>query len=64
MLIIRILGVRLNIVGVVDRDHDRAERVLGIKKADITIQGYATTKIFNSLDEAGSILSSENISPQ
>jgi hypothetical protein len=50
---------------VVDRDHDRAERVLAIKKADINIKaGYATTKIFNSLDEAGSTLSSESTSPQ
>ena len=65
MLTNRILGERLNIVGVVDRDQCRAERALAIKRADINIRGgYASTKIFKSLDEAGSILASESILPR
>jgi hypothetical protein len=59
----RILGDRLNVVGVVERDQQRGERVLGIKRAD-SKAGYSNTKIFSSLDEAGSVLSAEGNLPK
>lgn len=58
----RILGDRLNVIGVVERDQQRAEKVLVAKKADSKV-GYTNTKIFKSLDEAGSVLSAENNLP-
>lgn len=52
-----ILGPRLRIVGVVDKNKERAERVLAIKRADASVaQSYESTNIFNSLDNAGSTL--------
>jgi hypothetical protein len=62
-LISRILGDRLNVVGVVERDAERGERVLSAKRAN-TKAGYSNTKIFTSLDEAGKVLSSENNLPK
>lgn len=59
----RILGDRLNVVGVVERDQQRGEKVLSIKRAD-SKAGYSNTKIFSSLDEAGSVLSAENNLPK
>jgi len=59
----RILGGRLNVVGIVERDQERGERVLGLKRAD-SKAGYSNTKIFSSLDEAGSVLSAENKLPK
>jgi len=59
----RILGDRLNVVGVVERDQERGERVLGLKRAD-SKGGYSNTRIFSSLDEAESVLSAENNLPK
>ena len=59
----RILGDRLNVVGVVERDQERGERVLSLKRAD-SKAGYSNTKIFSSLDEAGSALSAANNLPK
>jgi hypothetical protein len=59
----RILGERLNVIGVVDRDQQRADKVLAAKRAD-SKAGYSNTRIFKSLDDAGAILVSENILPK
>jgi len=59
----RILGDRLNVVGLVERDQERGERVLSLKRAD-SKAGYSNTKIFSSLDEAGSALSASNSLPK
>lgn len=61
---LRILGPRLRIVGVVDKNKERADRVLGIKRADPKVaQAYETTNVFGSLDEAGSALSGTEHEP-
>jgi len=59
----RILGDRLNVVGVVERDQRRGEKALGLKRAD-SKAGYSKTKIFSSLDEAGSVLAAEDDLPK
>jgi hypothetical protein len=51
------------VVGVVERDQQRGEKVLGLKRAD-NKPGYAKTRIFSSLDEAGSVLSAEKNLPK
>ena len=44
-------------VGIVERDPSRAERVLSIKRANASIKGgYEKTKIFSSIQEAGGAL--------
>ncbi|WVQ99425.1 hypothetical protein IAU59_006560 [Kwoniella sp. CBS 9459] len=54
------LGSRLNVVGLIDRDQARAERVLTIKRADDNVKsGYETTKVFASIDEAAAALKGE-----
>jgi len=50
-----ILGERLNVVGLVDRDHSRSERVLAIKRKSQR-GSYDETVIFASVQEAGAAL--------
>lgn len=58
----RILGPRLRVVGVIDKNVPRAERVLTIKRADDSVSaGYEDTKIFTSLDEAGAALTGDDV---
>ncbi|WVQ67637.1 uncharacterized protein L199_005840 [Kwoniella botswanensis] len=48
------LGSRLNVVGLVDLNKDRANSVLAIKRADANVKhGYENTKVFGSIKEAG-----------
>lgn len=57
---IRILGKRLRVVGIVDLNQDRASKVLAIKAADDNVKGgYLGTEIFKSLEEAASALSGD-----
>ncbi|ORY33983.1 putative oxidoreductase C terminal-domain-containing protein [Naematelia encephala] len=49
----QILGTRLNVVGLVDRDPARADRALAIKRNDDSVKaGYEKTEVFPSLAEA------------
>ena len=51
-------------MGVVDKNKERAERVLAIKRADASVaQGYESTKVFNSLDDAGPALAGTENEP-
>jgi hypothetical protein len=61
----RILGARLQVVGVVDKNVSRAESVLAKKRADKSVaSAYTSTTIFTSLDEAGATLTSKGTLPQ
>ncbi|WVF71483.1 hypothetical protein IAT40_006289 [Kwoniella sp. CBS 6097] len=56
------LGSRLNVVGLIDRDQDRADRVLAIKRADDNVKsGYEKTKVFGSIDEAAKALKGDDV---
>lgn len=60
-----ILGSRLNVVGVVDKNVPRADKVLSIKRADESVgASYNSTRVFTSLDQAGSALSTQDTLPQ
>ncbi|EIW70639.1 hypothetical protein TREMEDRAFT_68146 [Tremella mesenterica DSM 1558] len=53
-----------HVVGIVERDPLRADRVLSIKRADETARGgYKDTKVFSSIQEAGATLRGDS-SPQ
>ncbi|WWC70175.1 uncharacterized protein I206_104123 [Kwoniella pini CBS 10737] len=48
------LGERLNVVGLIDLNTERANNVLTIKRADANVKtGYEHTKVFTSIKEAG-----------
>ncbi|WWC62163.1 uncharacterized protein I303_104755 [Kwoniella dejecticola CBS 10117] len=48
------LGKRLNVVGLIDMNAERANNVLTIKRADANVKsGYENTRVFTSIKEAG-----------
>ncbi|WRT66398.1 uncharacterized protein IL334_003354 [Kwoniella shivajii] len=56
------LGQRLNVVGLIDMNKERAESVLTIKRADASVKaGYENTKVFTSLKEAGEALKGDEV---
>lgn len=56
----RKLRDRLNVVGIIDPAIQSAEQVLA-KKRESGIAGYADTRIFGSLEEAGISLTGDDI---
>ncbi|WVR07063.1 hypothetical protein IAU60_004102 [Kwoniella sp. DSM 27419] len=55
------LSSRLNIVGLIEQDTARAERVLTIKRADDNVKtGYERTRVFSSVKEASEVLQGSN----
>ncbi|WVW83941.1 hypothetical protein I302_105964 [Kwoniella bestiolae CBS 10118] len=56
------LGSRLNVVGLVDLNVERANSVLTIKRADANVKhGYEHTKVFKSIKAAGQGLKGDDV---